>query len=175
MSTPGDVLNQVVPTRIRLARGPGAALLTAASLAVGSFAGLALVLALAPGSWVPFVVASVLAIPVLVLAVRRHRLHQQAESLTAHRTIASEPAEPGTAASEQAISDAVYESTLRTARVLPRVEAAQRAALAAAGGPVRAPYLQDDLRVTLLALLGTLVAVPLATLGAIITAIALLS
>ena len=175
MSTPGDVLNEVVPTLIRLARGPGALLLTAASLAVGSFAILALVLALEPGTWIPFVIASLLALPVGVLAVRRRRLHRQTESLTAHQTLTAGPSEAGAAPSERAFTDAVYESSLRTARVFPRVEAAQRAALAAAGGPVRAPYLKDDLRVTLLALLGTLAAVPLATLGAIITAIALLS
>ncbi|MHB1063666.1 MAG: hypothetical protein ACYC1Z_04090, partial [Georgenia sp.] len=74
-----------------------------------------------------------------------------------------------------AMSAAMAEGTLRTARFLPRVEAAQRAALVAAGGPVHAPYLRDDLRVTITALVGTLAAVPLSVLGWIITAVLLLT
>jgi hypothetical protein len=74
-----------------------------------------------------------------------------------------------------ALNAAMAENAVRTARFLPRVEAAQRAALAAAGGPVRAPYLKDDLRVTLVALLGTLAAVPLSAIGAVITAVVLLT
>ncbi|UFU01752.1 hypothetical protein LQF12_09485 [Ruania suaedae] len=58
---------------------------------------------------------------------------------------------------------------------LTRVEKAQRALLVAAGGPVRAPYLRDDLRVSALALLGTILAVPLAGLLAIIVALTLLA
>jgi len=58
---------------------------------------------------------------------------------------------------------------------LTRTEQAQRALLVAAGGPVAAPYLKPDLRVTMLALLGTLVAIPLAGLLAIILALVLLT
>lgn len=58
---------------------------------------------------------------------------------------------------------------------LTRLEQAQRALLVAAGGPVSAPYLRDDLRLSALALLGTLVAIPLAGLLAIILALVLLS
>ena len=56
----------------------------------------------------------------------------------------------------------------------PRVEAAQRALLRAAGGPVKAPYLRDDLRVTLVAFLGTVAAIPLGVLGAFGCAFSLL-
>lgn len=58
---------------------------------------------------------------------------------------------------------------------LTRTEQAQRALLVAAGGPVAAPYLKPDLRVSMLALLGTLVAIPLAGLLAIILALVLLT
>ncbi|WP_147916912.1 hypothetical protein [Ruania zhangjianzhongii] len=58
---------------------------------------------------------------------------------------------------------------------LTRLEQAQRGLLVAAGGPVSAPYLKDDLRLSALALLGTLVAIPLAGLLAIILALVLLA
>lgn len=60
-------------------------------------------------------------------------------------------------------------------RAFGRVDQAQRALMTAAGGPVAAPYLKDDLRVTLAAALGTLVAIPLGGLAAIIIAIVLLA
>ncbi|WP_139177633.1 hypothetical protein [Ruania alba] len=56
-----------------------------------------------------------------------------------------------------------------------RVEKAQRALLVAAGGPMHAPYLKDDLRISGLALLGTVLVVPLASLLAIILALVLLT
>ena len=59
--------------------------------------------------------------------------------------------------------------SLRTARYFPRVEAAQRALVLAAGGTVNAPYLKDDLRVTLVALLGTFVAIPVGAIGAMVS------
>lgn len=58
---------------------------------------------------------------------------------------------------------------------LTRVQKAQRALLVAAGGPVRAPYLKDDLRLSALALVGTLIAIPLGALLAIILALVLLT
>lgn len=58
---------------------------------------------------------------------------------------------------------------------LTRVEQVQRALLVAAGGPTGAPYLKDDLRLSTLAFLGTLVAVPVGSLLAIILALVLLT
>lgn len=58
---------------------------------------------------------------------------------------------------------------------LTRIEQVQRALLVAAGGPVAAPYLKDDLRLSTMAFLGSLVAVPLAGLLAIILALVLLT
>jgi hypothetical protein len=188
MTAPADVLNQVVPPLVRLARRPGAWLLRVAALAVGVFVLLGLVHG-AQGkdwvAWVPFVFALLLAVPVVTLAVRRHRLQVRTRDVELpQRTVSGsrtelvvrdgEPVAGLSPAASEAIAAAIAESRLRTARYLPRVEAAQRAAIAAAGGTVNAPYLKDDLRVTVLALLGTLVAIPVASFGAIVTALALL-
>lgn len=59
-------------------------------------------------------------------------------------------------------------------RALGSIERAQRALLTAAGGTAGAPYLKDDLRLTVASLLGTMVAIPLGALVAIIVAILLL-
>jgi hypothetical protein len=187
MTATGDFLNQVVPTLVRLARRPGALLLTAAGLSVGLFAVLGLVAGLTGEgwtAWVPLGLAAVLAVPVVVLTVRRERLQARTQDLHLHRTVDQAGAgvvvvrsEPTDRLREEVdtLSAAMAESAVRTARFLPRVEAAQRAALRAAGGPVRAPYLADDLRVTVVALLGTLAAVPLSTIGWIATTVALLA
>ena len=57
---------------------------------------------------------------------------------------------------------------------MPRVEAAQRAAVAAAGGTVNAPYLKDDLRITLVSAIATGVLIPIETLFAFIAFFAVL-
>lgn len=188
MSAPADVLNQVVPPLVRLARRPGALLLEVAGFAVGMFLLLGLVHGSQGGGWTSWIaagVAGVLAVPVVDLAIRRHHLQQRTEGLDLHRTVSpssgelvirdGEPVGGMSSGTRDALAAAYTEHRIRSARFLPRVEAAQRAALAAAGGPVNAPYLRDDLRVTLLALLGTLAAIPLGTLGAMLTAIALLT
>ena len=190
MTAAGDVLNQVVPTLVRVARRPGGLLLAAAGGAVGIFALLALLLGnrgTTWSSWVPFALALLLAVPVVLLAVRRARLQKQTQDLHLRHTIVGTTGREvivvdshGQDPSRYALQDevdtlnaAVAEGAVRTARFLPRVEAAQRAALVAAGGKVRAPYLADDLRVTIVALLGTLAAIPLGILGAVVTAVLL--
>lgn len=60
-------------------------------------------------------------------------------------------------------------------RVFGRMERAQRALLTAAGGPVRAPYLVDDLRVTVAAFVGTLVTIGVGGLTVLVLAAVLLS
>lgn len=188
MTAAGEFLNQVVPTLVRIARRPGALLLSAAGLNVGLFAILGLVHGLTRdgwSAWVPLGLAAVLAVPVAVLALRRHRLQRQTAELGPTSTVTVATGEivvMGSGAADDHLRDersamnaAMAEGTLRTARFLPRVEAAQRAALVAAGGPVHAPYLRDDLRVTITALVGTLAAVPLSVLGWIITAVLLLT
>lgn len=59
--------------------------------------------------------------------------------------------------------DAMIEATQQRDTWMPRVEAAQRAAIAAAGGIVNAPYLKDDLRVTIASAILTALAIPTAT------------
>ncbi|RTE50859.1 hypothetical protein [Actinobaculum sp. 352] len=57
---------------------------------------------------------------------------------------------------------------------LPRVEAAQRSAVAAVGGLVNAPYLKDDLRITLVSGLVAVIGLPLGFFLLILAAFALL-
>lgn len=186
MTATADVLNHVIPALVRLARRPGAALLVLAAVTVGSFAVLGLVHGLTESSgsaWIPLVLAGVLAVPVVVLAVRRRRLQHQVAQVRPRTTIAgnagvvvrSSERGAGWDSERETLSAAMAENALRTARFLPRVEAAQRAARLAAGGPVVAPYLKDDIRVTLVALLATLAAIPLAGLGIVLTAVLLLT
>ncbi len=188
MTQTGDLLNQVVPPLVRLADRPGALLLRVAAFGVGTFALLGLVHGLVVDgwqAWVPLELAGLLALPVVLLAVRRRRLVLQTEGVGVHRTVSANPREivvvngeplAGLREEQRASYDAALaENRIRTARFMPRVEAAQRAAVAAAGGHVHAPYLRDDLRVTIAALLGTLAAVPLSALGSIVTAIVLLT
>ena len=56
---------------------------------------------------------------------------------------------------------------------MPRVEAAQRGAIAAAGGTVNAPYLKDDLRVTLVSAMTAGVLIPIELLVGFIAFFAL--
>lgn len=60
-------------------------------------------------------------------------------------------------------------------RALGSIERAQRALLTAAGGTPGAPYLADDLRLTVASFVGTLLVLPLATLMGIILAVLLLT
>ena len=57
---------------------------------------------------------------------------------------------------------------------MPRIDAAQRSAIAAAGGVVNAPYLRDDLRITILSALVAAVAVPVGSFFAVLAVLALL-
>lgn len=187
MTATGEVLNQMVPTLVRVARRPGAILLGLGWWAIGIFALLALVYGATGDGWTawsPLAWAGLLAVPIAVLAVRRQRLQVQTQGLHLHRTITGDESLVTYDAARsrdpvqeelEVISAAMAENAVRTARFFPRVEAAQRAGLLAAGGPVNAPYLRDDLRVTLAALLGTLGAIPLAALGSIVTAVMLLA
>ena len=187
MTATSDVLNQVVPTLVRVAHRPGGWLLRAAAATIGVFALLGLGYGARGGGWtgwIPCALAALLAVPVVVLAVRRERLQVQTQGLHLRTTItgdtslvtydATSPRDP-VQDELDVISAAMAENAVRTARFFPRIEAAQRAGLRAAGGPVNAPYLRDDLRVTLAALIGTLVAIPLAVLGSIVVLAALMA
>lgn len=75
---------------------------------------------------------------------------------------------------KQRMADAKFESKNLRNTYMPRVEAAQRAAIAAAGGVVKAPYLKDDLRPTILSAMFSVLSVPVLSLFAIIALFALL-
>ena len=59
------------------------------------------------------------------------------------------------------LNDAAAEAAQLRETWMPRIEAAQRSTIVAAGGLVNAPYLKDDLRVTLLSGIFTLLSIPL--------------
>lgn len=186
----GELLNRVIPALVRVARGPGALLLATATSAVAMFAVLGLLLGRAGhgwSAWVPFSLALLLALPVLTLAVRRARLQRRTRDLDLDSAVVGgtevvvlapghprgpRGAEPSDR-EQEILDEARAEAAARRARFMPGLEAAQRAARVAAGGTVHAPYLADDLRVTLVALIGTLAAIPLGLAGAFVTALLL--
>ncbi|MEE6282427.1 hypothetical protein [Georgenia sunbinii] len=187
MSATSDAMNQFAANLVRLARRPGLLLLVAAAVPVAVFAFLAFLVgrqAETGAGWTLFVLSLVLALPILVLAVRRERLRARTDGAdgplvaggVVDRPAAGEE-DPRLAALQDEMgtwNEAVSETQIRTARWLPRVEATQRALVRAAGGTVNAPYLRDDLRITLVAFLGTVVAIPLGVLGTFVTAFTLL-
>ena len=81
----------------------------------------------------------------------------------------SDEAEPADARARAARAEAGLRDTW-----MPRIDAAQRSAIAAAGGVVNAPYLRDDLRITILSALVAAVAVPVGSFFAILAVLALL-
>lgn len=60
-------------------------------------------------------------------------------------------------------------------RVFGRMERAQRALLTAAGGAAQAPYLRDDLRVTVASFVGTMLTIAVGSLGILVLAAVLLT
>lgn len=61
---------------------------------------------------------------------------------------------------QQRMTDARAQAADKRDTFMPRVDAAQRAAIAAAGGVKNAPYLKDDLRVTIVSTLLTMASIP---------------
>lgn len=182
-------MNRIASNLVRLTRRPGLLLLGAAAVPISLFVLLGLLVGLQAttgAGWTLFVLALLLATPVALLAIRRERLRRATDGLPEPGAVVAggvvdRPAAPGADPFAGALGqergtwdEAMAESQLRTARWLPGVEATQRALVRAAGGVVNAPYLRDDLRVTLLAFLGTVLAIPLAILGAFLAAFVLL-
>ena len=180
-----ELVNRVFPALIRFGSRPGAALLVAAAIADGSFllfAWLAVRATGSPFAWLLFAGAAALALVIALFAWRRRRL--AAHRAEAVGVPAAQRLSPGVVAGSGAPSDRLDEElsllqevqwggSLRPARYFPRIEATQRALVRAAGGTVNAPYLKDDLRVTLVALLGTMAAIPLASFGTILSLLVL--
>ena len=184
-------MNRLLPTLLKIAHRPGGLLLAAACVGLGLFTLMALALALTSGSpiaWLPLVIAAVLWVCVGTFAFYRAQLQRHVQAI-AHqadaRVIVDQSVAAPTASTEgtvssqlhteaQVLGEAYRESTIRTARYFPRIEAAQRGLLQAAGGVANAPYLKYDLRLVLGAFLGTALALPASIVGFIVCAFALL-
>lgn len=69
------------------------------------------------------------------------------------------------------LDEARFEADIKTAKYMPRVEAAQRAAIAASGGIGNAPYLKADLRPTLVSGLVSIIAGPISFFSLILVAL----
>lgn len=224
MSSLSDTLGALARGGAQLLRIPTAMLLGWAGLVVLVLA-LEVWALLAPpggpgvlGSGVVVALVALLALPVVVLAIRRSRWLRLTEQAAATPTTGPvviggttdlvtidqlgdriEDEMSGVEGEEdvRAVMDAFTEIQLPEAtrrgagarltrafgvgrlaiigRVFGRMERAQRALLTAAGGPVRAPYLVDDLRVTVAAFVGTLVTIGVGGLTVLVLAAVLLS
>lgn len=187
-ATPG-ALSLTLPILVKLLRVPGKLMLIAHSVIIGI---LAITAYYAHRNfdgfwpWVPTAFAVFFALGLAVFAWRRQRLMRHVDDLErlqqGTRTLEGGaeliPAEGSSSLGvdrqqwEQRLSDARTEADSKRKTFMPRVESAQRAAVAAAGGTVNAPYLKDDLRVTLVAALISLAAGPIGGALAFITFLA---
>lgn len=180
MSALPGALSVFLPLLVRLLRGPGKFMLAVN----GALTALLVALAAAAvrddhaAVWVPLGLGIVLAAAIVFFGVRLARLSKHVDALEKLQTestdveiIAKDGRPVVDDEARQRFQDASYEASLRTSRFMPRVEAAQRAAVAAAGGTVAAPYLKDDLRWTIVSGLVTAAAGPVSFVLLIVTAI----
>ncbi|MDO5724132.1 MAG: hypothetical protein Q4P33_07035 [Flaviflexus sp.] len=173
---PGS-LSLFLPILVQLLRGPGKVytVLNGIIVTLGLVAGIRAESSLAT---VCTVILGILALGIVIFAIRGQRLAHHVEELAtlSQRTISSEIAPLGEtderAEFARRYEEASREASIKTARFMPRVEAAQRAAIAAVGGLGNAPYLEDDLRYTILAGLVTAMAGPIAIFLILLIAIA---
>ncbi|QJC21890.1 hypothetical protein [Arcanobacterium buesumense] len=185
MSITAGSLNYLLPIIERVIRFPGKLLvivagsITTLSLIAGWFAGRESNTFLA---WWPFMVSVLFACAVGVFAVLRFRLARAVDSVidtftqtTAGATEVSIINPDGSPVdstpysfddeiirieAQQRLMSAQAEAAHKRKVMFPRIEAAQRAAIASAGGIENAPYLRDDLRITLLSALASFAAIP---------------
>ncbi|MDN5559704.1 MAG: hypothetical protein L0G23_09765 [Ruaniaceae bacterium] len=163
-------MNGLIAAMLRMSSEMSRGLTIVSALFTAIFLGIALGSALTNGlfiSWFLFAVALLLAVLVATFAWRRWRLgaHLTASEnqvYVSSGTVSADAEDPA-----DTFFEALYvETQARDSRFLPGVEATQRAMLQAAGGPVNAPYLKADLRITMVAFAGTLAAIPLSFSGA---------
>lgn len=171
--------SQGVRDLLRLANAPGALLVRAAGIVVLPYLALALLAATKRPGFFTFLLAGVAILAAGVVgffAWRRARfaaLIDEAEDLGVVPVEQGEllpPGQPVTAEERRARDarlDRIFHEELTHLKPTwwPRVEAFQRAIVRAAGGPTNAPYLRDDLRVTVLAALLSTLAIPASLLG----------
>ena len=153
------------------------------------------------GSWIPLVVACLAAVLVVALALDRRRLVRDlreaprsggptvtvdigdrtgadpsATRLRPPRVVdADSPTHPGVLATGSTWRGARAEYDLRRPTPLPRVEAAQRAARSWVGSPGASPWLERDLRPSLVLFVATACAIPLTATTALVAALVLLT
>lgn len=182
-----ELINSLLPAVIRFSARPGLWLLRLAAVADAFFllvAFLAVRNAGGPLAWLLLLVALAFSLATAAFAWRRQRLSRHVaameEALTQQRLggaeVGSTVANPAAARVQEDFllwEEVRLENSIRSARYLPRVEAAQRAMVRAAGGVVAAPYLKDDLRITLVTFLGTIAAIPAAMAGSFLALLVL--
>lgn len=180
MSPLPGALSVILPLLVKILRGPGKLLV----IANGAIIALVLWLtvnAVSDGhsaAWVPLIFGAIFAAAILIFGVRLAKLSRYVDQLEQlqDRTSGQEiMTRDGRSVTEedarQRFQDASWEASQKTGRFMPRVEAAQRAAIAAAGGTVEAPYLKADLRVTIVSGLLAMAAGPVGFILLIATAI----
>lgn len=176
MSPLPGALSVFLPLLVRLLRGPGRFIVGVN----GALISILLILTIAAvvdghsAAWVPLILGALFLIAIIIFALRLSRLSRHVDELEKLQTTEIVTRDGHALTDEDAqqrFHDASFEASQTTGRFMPRVKAAQRAAIAAAGGTVEAPYLKDDLRITIVSGLLTALAGPFGFLLLIVTAI----
>lgn len=180
MSPLPGALSVILPLLVKLLRGPGKLFI----MTNGAIIALVLWLTINAvndgygSAWVPLVFGAIFALAILIFGVRLAKLSRyvnELENLQDQSSGQEITTRDGRSVSEedarQRFQDASWEASQKTGKFMPRVEAAQRAAIAAAGGTVEAPYLKDDLRITIVSGLLAMAAGPVGFILLIATAI----
>ncbi|WP_250506284.1 hypothetical protein [Bowdeniella massiliensis] len=195
--TSSQTVTKLLPTLLRIAHKPGGLLLMAAAGATGLLTLMSLAVIASSSSpirFLPLALAIVLWIFIAAFGIYREILRRNLDDLERQATgvavvidddVVSHDQEVAPHQSSgavnsalhdeaQALGEAYRETTIRTAKYFPRIEAAQRGLIRAAGGVVNAPYLKHDLRIIIGSFIGTAAALPLALFGFTVCAFALL-
>lgn len=181
--------DQGVGQLIRLANAPGALLVRVSAfftLPYLLFSFLAWRQSQGAMATILFAVAVVLALALAFFGWRRDRLSKLVDEAEAHvreplpyaeMAVWEDPARSDEELLEERmrqIMDFETERRLHRDTWLPGVEATQRALVRAAGGVENAPYLKDDLRITVLALTAAVLAIPASAVGTFLSILLLL-
>ncbi|HZK06112.1 MAG TPA: hypothetical protein VFC82_09765 [Actinomycetaceae bacterium] len=173
---------------IQVANAPGALLVRASALFTLPYLVFAIIAArVNPSvmSTILLVIAVVLAAGLAFFAWRRDRLSKlvdEAEENAMARAIGyAELTSPSDRSAEELVADRMQqmldfeeERHLHKDTWMPRVEATQRALVRAAGGVQAAPYLKDDLRVTLISMIVSVAAIPASAVGSFLSLLMIL-
>lgn len=160
----------VLPALVRMSTQPRRGLVRMASVATLVFLVISFVAGQITGlaiTWIMFALSVALTALVSLFEWRMRRFTKRADaaeqiSYVTNSTVSVPLAEQSGA---PYVYDLRGDETGPQVRYLPRVAAMQRAMIEAEGGTVNAPYLRDDLRITLVSFIGTLLALPLSLSG----------